>query len=331
MEIPCDKVDKPVELVLRAGQVPFVLGGGGIGKTAAFARIAERMGVAFSDITLHDRDLSELRLPHVIDGVMHFASDRDWPLKKYEHLHPSRGILLIDEITGCDAIMQRPIWRLARERKLGTEELLDGWMIALAGNRLTDRADANAFSFPLANRLVHIHAGPPTPRGWAEWAIVEGLSGYVVGYLRHSPASLYKVDLDRFDAGVWAQPTPRSWEMVGQILNAAKDINSMEVDQAVSGAIGAEEATKALGWMRVHTDLPDIREVLAGRCFDFPKSAGGRLIVCASLAAMVEPKTMKNLVAYANKLSREYKAAIAADVRLRGSKVMLAEGFADLL
>jgi hypothetical protein len=326
--LPSDRLDGPVRLALAGGQVPFLQGPAGIGKTAGCRRIAE--GLAFRDITLSDRDLPDLRLPYVERGVMQFAFDEDWPLKKYAHLHPKEGILLVDEITGCDAIMQRPIWRLALERKLGGEELLPGWRLILAGNGILDKADAYNFSFPLANRLVHFAVQPPTVEGWCAWAIGKGLSGFVIGWIRHSPTSLYKVDFDRFDAGMWAQPTPRSWEMAARIIEGAKKITAPDLDIAIAGAVGPEVATNALAWMRTSDDIPDLDDVLSGATLKVPELNGAKMILCTGLAGRVTPETMPQLARYARKLGKEFRAILAGDIKRRGSDLILAEGFGDL-
>ena len=78
----------------------------------------------------------------------------------------------------------------------------------------------------LANRLLHFDIEEDFDE-WKKWAIRNGINAKVVGFLTFKPTSLMY-----FDTGSdsLAFPTPRSWEMVSNLLNTISSVNATKIN-----------------------------------------------------------------------------------------------------
>jgi hypothetical protein len=112
----------------------------------------------------------------------------------------------------------------------------------------------------LANRMMHLEI-EVSFEAWKEWAIRSGIHPMVIGYL-----SFRQDALMNFDAAAeeLAFATPRSWEMVSNVLKCV----DQEVDQVyalIAGLVGVGVATEFRSWCKVYRNLPKISDIFAGR------------------------------------------------------------------
>ena len=143
------------------------------------------------------------------------------------------NILFLDEISAAPQSVQAAAYQITLDRTIGEHKLPENCIVIAAGNRVTDKSVAYTMPKALANRLMHIEA-VGNPASWIEWAYLHGIHPYVIGFISYSPATLMDVEPSMDEL---AFPTPRSWEMVSNILNYVSD-NLDEVIQLVAGCIG---------------------------------------------------------------------------------------------
>ena len=107
----------------------------------------------------------------------------------------------------------------------------------------------------LANRLLHIEVESSFNSletvGYSKWN-----NEKVVGFLTFNRERLMNFDSNADDL---AFATPRSWEMVSNILNYV-DSDIDKVYSLIVGIIGSGSAIEFRTWSRVYKDLPDIEE-----------------------------------------------------------------------
>ncbi|MBP5222368.1 MAG: hypothetical protein J6Z35_04310 [Lachnospiraceae bacterium] len=120
----------------------------------------------------------------------------------------------------------------------------------------------------MANRLLHIEVEISFD-SWKSWAINKGLNPLVIGYLDFDRKALMAFDASTEDL---AFATPRSWEMVSNLLNAANsDID--KVYDLISGLISIPAAMEFRHWCKLCSNLPSIADIFDGKSIKPPKKS----------------------------------------------------------
>ena len=163
---------------------------------------------------------------------------------------------------------------------MGEHRLPDNCIVIAAGNRTTDKSVAFKMPKALANRVLHIEVEGSFD-SWKEWAVRNGVNGKVVGFLSFRRDYLMGFDAASEDL---AFPTPRSWEMVSNLLNTVSD----DVDRMyplIAGLVGCGVAVELRTWASVYDQLPDMKEIFAGKKPKLPRSTDA---MYAMISSMVE-------------------------------------------
>ena len=161
------------------------------------------------------------------------------------------NILFLDEITAAPTSVQAAAYQITLDRTVGEHKLPENCIVIAAGNRVTDRSVAYNMPKALANRLCHLEIKEDSG-AWHDWAVKNAVHPYVAGYIEYNSGALIKSD------GVeMAFPTPRSWEMVSNILRFVSD----EIDLVypmIVGCIGEASANLFRTWTQVYEGVPDM-------------------------------------------------------------------------
>ncbi|NLL75656.1 MAG: AAA family ATPase [Clostridiales bacterium] len=164
------------------------------------------------------------------------------------------NILFLDEITAAPTSVQASAYQITLDRTIGEHKLPENCIVIAAGNRVTDRSVSYNMPKALANRLCHFEIKEDT-NAWHDWAVKKGIHPYVVGYIEYNSSSLIKSDGLEI-----AFPTPRSWEMVSNILNYVSD-DITTVYPMIVGCIGEHTGNLFRLWAEVYDGLPDIKKI----------------------------------------------------------------------
>ncbi len=255
----------------------FIWGPPGIGKSSIVRQLADARGLEFLDLRLSLLDPTDLK------GVPYFDSEHRegvWASPSFLPKDPqSRGILFLDEINTAPPAVQASAYQLILDRRVGEYELPEGWSIVAAGNRESDRGVVYRMPAPLANRFVHFEMEVDL-EDWKRWAYGAGVEPLLVAYLSHSPGSLFA-----FDPASQAKsfPTPRSWSYVDRLLKSGLP-QELLLD-AISGAVGKEEAVSFLSFAQVAEELPDLDAILRGELLERAPEEPRLLTVLVNLLA----------------------------------------------
>ena len=131
----------------------------------------------------------------------------------------------------------------------------------------------------LANRLLHIEVEGSFD-SWHNWAEKAGINEKVLGFLSFRTDKLFGFDPKNDDL---AFATPRSWEMVSNLLNnVCDDVNLMY--PMIAGLLGNALAVEFRSWCGLHSDLPDTERIFEGKPTSLPKSADTLYAVVASMS-----------------------------------------------
>lgn len=222
------------------------------------------------------------------------------------------NILFLDEISAAPQSVQAAAYQITLDRTVGEHRLPDNCIVIAAGNRVTDRSVAYTMPKALANRLCHIEIAHDS-KSWHDWAIGAGVNHIVLGFLDYHPSML--MQFDSATDGL-AFPTPRSWEMVSNILNHVSE-NISKVYPLITGCVGEVAAYELRSWSEVYSKIPDVKTVFEGKAVGIPTRPEILFALSSNIATYAtghhSEEEIRNAVAYAAKLPPEFKNRIFAD------------------
>jgi hypothetical protein len=223
------------------------------------------------------------------------------------------NFLFLDEISAAPPSVQSAAYQITLDRTVGEHKLPDNCVVIAAGNRVTDKSVAYKMPKALANRLCHLEIEGDF-KSWKEWAIKKGINEKVVGFLSFRPTNLMKFDATNDDC---AFATPRSWEMISNILNHVSD----DVDKVyplIAGCVGLGVAVEFRTWCAIYKQLPDIERIFAGNCAQVPQQTDAIYAVVSSMVGYAakhknDMEKIANSIQYAQKLPPDFATILLKD------------------
>lgn len=291
----------------------------GVGKSQAVRQIGERIGRE----TKKQVKVTDVRLllfnPIDLRGIPTANEDKTlavWLRPQIFQMDASDGvinILFLDEISAAPQSVQAAAYQITLDRTVGEHKLPENCIVIAAGNRTTDKSVAYKMPKALANRLMHIEVEGNFD-SWKKWAIGAGIHSKVTGFLSFRNNYLMEFDSTVDDL---AFPTPRSWEMVSNILNGVSD-DVDEMYPLISGIVGSGVATEFRTWTKVFQDLPKIEDIFAGKNPAIPQNTDALYALVASMTAYAknckdDMKKIENSIRYANRMPPDFSTVLMKD------------------
>ncbi len=291
----------------------------GTGKSQAVRQIAKEL----MQRTGKKTNITDVRLllfnPVDLRGIPTSNEDRTlavWLKPKIFQMDGSRdviNILFLDEISAAPQSVQAAAYQITLDRVIGEHRLPDNCIVIAAGNRTTDKSVAYKMPKALANRLMHIEV-KLSFSSWKKWAIENGVHPYVVGFLDFKRDSLMAFDPQSDHV---AFPTPRSWEMVSNLLN---HLGSEPEDIAglISGLIGTSVASEFINWSKIYNELPDVDMIFDGKAVKVPQSADCLYALTSAMSSYAaehrdDMGRMRNSIRYAMKMPPDFSVILMKD------------------
>lgn len=330
--IPSMNVGKMVEVLSNAYEIvirnnlsiktmPSVMlwGPPGVGKSQAVREIAKSIEgktdkkVVVTDVRLLLFNLIDLR------GIPTANADKTlaiWLKPQIFQMDPSDdivNILFLDEISAAPQSVQAAAYQITLDRVVGEHKLPDNCFVVAAGNRTTDKSVAFKMPKALANRLLHIEV-EGSFESWKQWAISAGINDKVVGFLSFRQSYLMAFDGSNDDI---AFATPRSWEMVSNILNGIDD-NVDKVYPLIAGLVGTGVAVEFRTWTNVYKDLPSIEDIFEGKMPNMPKGTDAMYALISSMTYYAKKhkedmKAIANSIRYADRMPPDFSTVLLKD------------------
>ena len=331
-EIPSLSVSAIVEKLAAAysklikGGVPLknfpsvmLWGAPGVGKSQAIRQVAEKLksetgkNVAVTDVRLLLFNPIDLR------GIPTANADKTlavWLKPKIFDMDESENtvnILFLDEISAAPQSVQAAAYQITLDRVVGEHRLPDNCIVVAAGNRVTDKSVAYKMPRALANRLMHLGVDVKF-ESWREWAMQSGINDRVLGFLSYRPDLLIEEPKNPDEL---AYPSPRSWEMVSNILNYAESDPSKAFD-LVAGVIGTGCAVEFRNWCKVYAILPSMEDIFAGKNPPVPAATDVLFALVSSMAVYArerknDMKLLQNSIRYALRFPADFSALLMRD------------------
>ena len=320
-----DKLAKAYTAVINNGMpiktVPSVMlwGPPGVGKSQGVRQIASMI----EDKTGKEVRVTDVRLllfnPIDLRGIPTANADKTlavWLKPQIFHMDPSNNIvniLFLDEISAAPQSVQAAAYQITLDRVVGEHRLPDNCIVIAAGNRTTDKSVAFKMPKALANRLLHIEIEGSFD-SWKKWAISSGINDKVIGFLSFRQGFLMGFDAGSEDL---AFPTPRSWEMVSNLLNGISD-DIDEMYSLIAGIVGTGVAVEFRTWSKVYKDLPPIEDIFDGKMPVCPKNTDALYALISSMTYYArnhkeELARIANSIRYGVKLPADFAAVLFKD------------------
>lgn len=287
-------------------------GAPGVGKSQGVRQVAQKIEKATGKKAV----VTDVRLllfnPVDLRGIPTANADRTlavWLKPQIFQMDPSDevvNLLFLDEISAAPPSVQASAYQITLDRTVGEHRLPENCLIIAAGNRVTDRSVAYTMPKALANRLCHIEVIGEA-ESWQRWAEGAGIHPTVRSFLLRYPDRLMRFESDS-DGLAFA--TPRSWEMVSNILNdVSSDVKA--VFPLIVGCVGEVTAYELLEWNRAFDRLPSMNEIFAGCTHQMPSrpEAVYALVtqICDYAKQGVSLAEADNALRYLENLPREFR------------------------
>ena len=209
--------------------------------------------------------------------------------------------------------MQAAAYQITLDRVVGEHKLPENCIVIAAGNRTTDKSVAFKMPKALSHRLLHIEVDGQF-NAWKRWAISSGINDKVVGFLSFRQGYLMGFDPSNDDL---AFATPRSWEMVSNILN---DVDG-DIDSAyplIAGLVGTGVAVEFRTWANVYKDLPAIDDIFDGKMPNVPTGTDALYALASSMTAYAkahkgEMNRIANSIVYADRMPPDFATVLMKD------------------
>ena len=304
---------------LKAFPSVMLWGPPGVGKSQGVRQIASKI----SENTGRRVEITDVRLllfnPVDLRGIPTANADKTlavWLKPKIFQMNDSEdviNILFLDEISAAPQSVQAAAYQITLDRTVGEHKLPDNCIVLAAGNRVTDRSVAYTMPKALANRLCHLEISVDED-SWHRWAVGAGVNSIVLGFLECNPSLLMKFNAN---ADSLAFPTPRSWEMVSNILNCISDEIS-DVFPLIVGCIGEAAAYELKLWGDIYSRIPKVEDVFNGITIDVPLRPESLYALSSEIAAYARSHNsadeLKSAINYVSKLPAEFKNRIFMDL-----------------
>ena len=316
--------------------VPSIMlwGAPGVGKSQAIRQVAKRIEAE----TGKKCTVTDVRLllfnPIDLRGIPTANADKTlavWLKPQIFQMNEDAknvNILFLDEISAAPQSVQAAAYQITLDRIIGEHKLPENCIVIAAGNRVTDKSVAYKMPKALANRLCHMEIESNFD-SWQRWAVSSGISPKVVGFLSFRRDYLIENENSSDDL---AFPTPRSWEMVSNVLKLTND--DVEAGYSlISGIVGKGVAVEFSSWCRVFSKLPKIEDIFRGRCTTVPSATDALYALVSSMTAYAREHLndtygLENSLSYATLLPSDFSyvliknyISLAPDMKERLMKI----------
>ena len=223
------------------------------------------------------------------------------------------NILFLDEISAAPQSVQAAAYQITLDRVVGEHKLPENCIVIAAGNRTTDKSVAFKMPKALANRLLHIEI-EGSFQSWKEWAIRNGINDKVLGFLSFRQNYLMGFDSALDDL---AFATPRSWEMVSNLLNHVSD-DVEKMYSLIAGLVGTGVAVEFRTWAKVYKQLPEIAAIFEGKTPPLPSGTDAMYALVSAMTAYArehkdDPAQIEKSISYAERMPPDFATVLMKD------------------
>ena len=185
----------------------------GVGKSALVREAALEAGLPYRSL------LGTQIAPEDVSGIPRILGERSvfCPPRVLLPESPEPFCLFLDELPACTPDVQKALYSLLLERRLGEHPLPAGTWVVAAGNRVEDRAFVRSISSALINRVTVLNVRPDVP-SWLAWAMAHGVRAEVLAFVSAMPDALARP----VPQAPVPFSTPRAWTSLSETFDLAE-------------------------------------------------------------------------------------------------------------
>lgn len=261
----------------------FLWGLPGIGKSAGIAQLVEEENKRLMEITpkedlFYNRkgelvafDFVDIRLSLKdatdISGLPTFYTDEtgrkrtEWALPDEFPTNPKwKGIIFLDEFNLAQPLVMNACYQLVEDRRIGTYQLPEGAIIVAAGNDNDCKAFNTELPDAMKDRFTHIKIAVDF-EAWMMWAVKNNINPNIITFLKTQRPELF-YDKQALENGEKVFATPRSWEVVSQILELDGEVQENTLKNHINGRVGVETGTIFWNYLQKSKKLPNFEDII---------------------------------------------------------------------
>lgn len=311
--------DEAKELIksLRSLKLSFMLWGAtGVGKSEAVRQLACELDAELRDIRLCQKQ------PTDIGGLPALDHDKQQtvfypPAFLALRAEGNTVVLFFDEISLAPDDTKGAVLGILEERRQGSIEIPDNWIIVAAGNRPEDLANARGLGAAANRRLLHIVIEPQLEATLQHFMKI-GVSAEVLAFLKVFPQHLSGEESARTQKHE-LYPRPASWEKVSKIFETLRRADKRVRHLAVAGIIGDSVAAEFMLLaeevknMKSVDDLLEIQRKTPSKVGAFlPDTINGLYALSFAIATRASEETAVELLELVNRLDEQTSERFAA-------------------
>lgn len=227
---------------LRNLKLSFMLWGAtGVGKSASVRQLADELNAELRDIRLCQKmptDIGGLpALDHATKQTVFYP-----PAFLASRADKKAVVLFFDEISLATDDTKGAVLGILEERRQGSVEIPDNWLIIAAGNRPEDLANARGLGAAANRRLLHVVIEPQL-EATLQHFIKINVAPEVLAFLKVFPQYLSGEEAARTQKHE-LYPRPASWEKVSNVLAELRNADKRLRHFAIAGIVGDSVAAE---------------------------------------------------------------------------------------
>ena len=315
------RVTSVLESLMSTRWPVFIWGPPGVGKSSVVSDIAKTGKLNLIDVRASLLDPTDIR------GIPYIKEDEaKWSPPSFLPNDPkSKGVLFFDELNAAPPLVQASLYQLTLDRKVGEYSLPDGWRIIAAGNRAEDASIVFRMPAALTNRFIHLDFEVDVD-DWIAWAIDHHIHPLVIGFIRTRRELLFDMrNIER------AFPTPRSWEMLSDILGSLG--SPREAADVLIGVVGEGAAMEFLGFCDTAISEDLIKDIIRdpGKA-KLPTELGNTYALISYLSSRSkEAVVMKAAANLLGRLNPEMAVLLIRDIIRVNPKIISEQGYLNFV
>lgn len=328
---------RAAELAIEAGEVPFIWGTWGSGKSVSVEEMAKRMGRKLYQVRLSLMDPVDLRGCPVVEKDEDGNYVTKWGYPSFLPTEPGCLIFFDEMNTGLPQI-QAACYQLILDKAVGEHKLPPDTAMCCAGNREIDGGITHKMPRPLQNRLVHLDWELDVD-DWVTWALAHGIRTDIIGFVRFRRILLHQDWIDdearrdatsqgskpvkqSEDGAKKGKPSPRTWEKLSRIMDKSEVMggaSNLEFGLSV-GTVGEGPGTEYLSFRQIAASLVTPEQVImapdTARVPDMMDKSGpaATYAIVTALANKSTDKTIDAIMRYASRLQADFQVVLVNDI-----------------
>jgi hypothetical protein len=262
------------------------------------------------------------RMESVFTEPFWFRTEEGERLDEYDG-----GILFIDEMDKADTDVKKILGEGMLSGRFGPHKLPKGWVVWGAGNRSEDRSGTTKEYDHLINRRMKIDVDDDID-ALTDWMESNKVHPVGITFAKNHPEIVFMAPPSV--QGPWC--TPRSLVQCFQYLASLSedDGETLPMDpltmEECGGMIGPGAVAQLSAMIRLGYEMPKFQEIVTNpKKAKVPDAADAQMLVCYTLAARVDNKTIGPVMQYIERMPQEFtitfgKAAVKRDRELINTK-----------